>query len=268
MVIAFDALQQKFYLDTFELLPEEEINYLELLKNHFFRWIFWALLNIPIIGIAWKAFTTNHIVSKQRNVILLSASIILSIQISILVISFWNIYTQDILLSTQNVWENFQFFFFQKTISFLFASCLLVLLVYNKSKKLIIEAQWVKIENLSSSLQKRTVADKDAFISIKIGNTIKQIPLNEVTWIQADDYCVKIHTSEKAYSLRKSLKSLEAELKSFNFVRVHRRALLNMSFMGQIDYQAAKVKLTDKTEIPISKKGAQELRKMLKLTTI
>jgi DNA-binding LytR/AlgR family response regulator len=94
------------------------------------------------------------------------------------------------------------------------------------------------------------------------------IPLNEVTWIEADDYCVKIHTERKAYSMRKSMKSLEEQLASYRFIRVHRGALLNLGYLDHVDFESSLIKLQDSSELPLSKSGAQVLRKALKENSI
>lgn len=155
------------------------------------------------------------------------------------------------------------FIFFQKTISFSLASSLLVLLVYTATTKHVINAQWIEIKNLKEEAIQNGNSQDNQTISIKIGNKLKVIPLSTISWIESDDYCVKIHTRNKAYSLRKSLKSLEKELKDLNFIRVHRKALLNLSFLDHIDFGFGIVRLSDKTEVPLSKSGAQLLRNVV-----
>lgn len=163
--------------------------------------------------------------------------------------------------------EIFQFMVYQKGLNFMFASCLLVLLLYNKSTMLIIDAQWVEIKNLQSA-SKSLPEIEHTNLNIKIGNKLRVIPLSDVQWVEADDYCVKIHTSEKSYTMRKSLKSLEKDLAPFRFVRVHRRALLNLEYLEHVDFNDYTVRLQDKSEIPLSKSGAQVLKKALNTISI
>ena len=144
----------------------------------------------------------------------------------------------------------------------MFAASLLVLLTYNRANSLVIDAQWVEIKNLKEQSVSSTEIE-DPTLNIKIGNKLKVIPLSEVHWFEADDYCVKVHTSEKAYTMRKSLKSLQKELASLNFVRVHRSALLNLDYLDHVNFQSSTVKLQNTSEVPLSKSGASLLRKIL-----
>ncbi len=164
--------------------------------------------------------------------------------------------------------ETLLFFTVQKGITFLFAYCLLVLILFNKSKEQVIDAQWLEIETLKTDSSASGTQNLNPQVSIKIGNRVKLISLNEVTWIESDDYCVKIHTEHKSYSFRKSLKSLEEQLAPFQFVRVHRGALLNLGYLDQVDFEQSVIKLQDSSELPLSKSGAQVLRKALKASSI
>lgn len=131
-----------------------------------------------------------------------------------------------------------------------------------------IEAQWIELSNLKDTQTTEAEYEKDPQINIKIGNRVKIIPLTEVTWVEADDYCVKIHTQQKSYSLRQSLKSMEEQLSPYQFLRVHRGALLNLGYLDQVDYEQSVIKLQDASELPLSKAGAKVLRKVLKANSI
>ncbi|GAB5409107.1 MAG: hypothetical protein BalsKO_14720 [Balneolaceae bacterium] len=186
---------------------------------------------------------------------------------TLLTVSMLTILTQGSGFSFRTFFELFEFILYQKGLSFLFASCLLVLLLYNKSNKLVIDAQWVEIKNLKSA-SKTFPSIENPNLSIRIGNKVKLIPISEVFWLEADDYCVKIHTSIKTYTMRKSLKSLEEELAPYYFIRVHRSALINLDYLKQVDYNSSLLKLNNNSEIQLSKSGAKTLRQALSAHTI
>ena len=264
LIILFDALQQKFYLDTFDLDPNETITFFDIMKNHLSRWFIWSLVSVFYTVYVWKKFTTNDNSLTPHDWVITSLLVVLCNIISILLIS---------LTGFSSTWdfsafkELFIFLFYQKGLSFTFASSLLVLLIYNRSNSLIIDAQWVEIKHLKD--QTNSSSDiVNTSLTIKIGNKIKVIPISEVRWFEADDYCVKVHTSEKSYTMRKSLKSLQKELAPLNFVRIHRRALLNLEYMDHVDFQASTVKLKDTSEISISKSGATVLKKVLQTNSV
>lgn len=268
LLIIFDAFQQKFYIDTFNLSPEGS-SFLYIFKSHSLRWLIWLVGSIPYTLLARKVFNSGVEEVSAKDLISLIGFIASSILLMFFVISLVSMLLFNEQASMALLGEWFTFVFFQKAVSFSLASSLMVLLVYNSSTKQVIEAQWIEIKNLKSSVTPTSsTPSSETNITIRIGNKLKLIPLGEVTWIEADDYCVKIHTKGKAYTLRKSLKSLETELAAFQFIRVHRKALLNLAYMDQVDFNSSVIKLQDLSELPLSKSGAQILRKVLKASSI
>tara|TARA_R110000868_G_scaffold304437_17_gene565296 strand:- start:28805 stop:29641 length:837 start_codon:yes stop_codon:yes gene_type:complete len=260
ILIVFDAYQQKYYVDTFNL-STVGFNFFYLLKSHSLRWLVWLIGSIPYVRFARSIFSKRIEDISNRSFLSLLMSIIFSILIIILLISIASAFLFNEQASFTVILEWYRFIFFQKVLGFTLASSLLVLLIYNSSTKKVIHAQWIEINQLKKKANQVPPSQENQSISIKIGNRLKIIPLNEIYWFESDDYCVKIHTKLKSYSLRKSLKSLEKELWDFRFVRVHRKALLNLSFLDQIDFNFGVVRLLDNTELPVSKSGARMLKK-------
>ncbi|MEO9886531.1 MAG: LytTR family DNA-binding domain-containing protein [Balneola sp.] len=268
-IILFDAFQQQYYLTTYDIVDGgDRIPFSELFMIHSIRWIVWGICSIPLAIIAWKKFSVSDSDVSTSNWFQISATGFFSWMISILVVSMISILRYADVITVSNILETTEFFVFQKGITFLFAYCVLVLTLYSNAKNIVIDAQWVEIKDLKSNPALNSDSTAEPQVSIKIGNKLKLIPLAEVTWIESDDYCVKIHTEQKAYSLRKSLKSLEEQLAPYNFIRVHRGALLNLGYLDQVDFESSMVKLQDSSELPLSKSGAQILRKVLKASSI
>lgn len=261
-LIVFDALQQKFYVETFNLATEG-VDFLYFIKSHSLRWFIWMIGSIPYLLFAHKLFSKQLKDIPNKNLLHLTGSVILSLIAVLLVISLVSMLLFSDESSISILYEWVIFIFFQKTLSFSLASALLILMVYNSSTKQVISAQWLKINSLKEEAILISNTQENKTISIKIGNRLKVILLSDIYWIESDDYCVKIHTKNKAYSLRKSLKYLEKELVDFDFVRVHRKALLNLTFLDHIDFGFGLVKLSDNTEVPLSKSGAHLLRKVV-----
>ncbi len=268
-VIFFDALQQKFYLDTFNIQPGSDVTFLFLLQVHFIRWSAW--LAATITGIILLR-SKNQLFSQNKpvNWVLVSIVFFCLNLVAILVISLFNIIQYGSEFTFALLQEIFTFMIYQKGMSFTFASGLTLLLMYNQSKKQVIDAQWVEIQSLKD-LVVDTSSEKESnahHLLIRIGSREKLIPISEITWFEADDYCVRIHTETKTYSLRKSLKSLEKDLQDFNFIRVHRRALVNLSYFEQADFNNCTVTLSDHSEIPISKSRISHLKQVLKAASL
>ena len=111
---------------------------------------------------------------------------------------------------------------------------------------------------------KEKVDDRTSVLNIKIGNKRKIIPVDEVLWIEADDYCVKVHTTnQQCYTMRSSLKALSLKLDT-NFLRVHRKAIANMTMIKELSLsQSPNLILNDNTEVPVSKSHLKTVRDFL-----
>lgn len=145
------------------------------------------------------------------------------------------------------------------------ASMTLALIIYNQSRNKTIESQVIEISHLQDSLEEalQINQNEEPLLNIKTGNRFQPIPLRDIIWIQADDYCVKIHTENQSFTLRKSMKKLEDQLSAYGFIRVHRGALLNLDYLHQINFEASKIQLVNTAELPLSKTGAKALKRKL-----
>ncbi len=103
---------------------------------------------------------------------------------------------------------------------------------------------------------------------VKNGDLRERIQVKDIIWIQADDYCVRVHTESKTFCLRKSLKFLEEKLKADGFIRILRGALVNMNFLKNIDYRDAKVVLKNELELSLSKSGKYMVKKHIQKVTV
>lgn len=267
-LVLFDSAQQKYYLDTFNLSPTEGISYITLLKTHLIRWAFWAGTVFPLSYFMWsRYFRPSELALKSWISIVLFY--IGGTVLTLLLISAHAIHEQE--ASTVEFGEFFEFFVFQKGLSFLMASLMLVLLLYNQTKSEKIKNQVVEIRNLQrkkSDLEEVLSNAETPHLQIKIGYKMIPVALEDIAWIQSDDYCVKIHTDEQTYTLRQSLKTLEAKLAPHRFIRIHRSALLNLNYLDQINFETSKITLRNKTEIPYSKSGIKSLKeRMTDITT-
>ena len=102
-------------------------------------------------------------------------------------------------------------------------------------------------------------------IHVKIGNKLKAIPLADISWIQSEDYCVRIHTKlEKSYLLRKSMKAMERELAPKGFIRVHRNSIVNIAEVDSFIFQAdPQVKLKKGEAIKIANSRIPQIKELL-----
>jgi two-component system LytT family response regulator len=83
------------------------------------------------------------------------------------------------------------------------------------------------------------------------------IDVNEVEWIEAEDYYAAVHIGRRRHLIRESLTSLEARLDPSQFVRIHRSALVNLAHAREIRSPLigqATLVLRDGTQLPLSRR--------------
>jgi two-component system LytT family response regulator len=63
-------------------------------------------------------------------------------------------------------------------------------------------------------------------LSIRDGDSIVFVPVDEIDWIEAADYYVEIHAGGRSYLMRETMQRLQEQLDE-RFVRIHRSRLVN-----------------------------------------
>lgn len=117
------------------------------------------------------------------------------------------------------------------------------------------------LEN-SPSLQ----PDESKRIVIKVGSTIKIIPIQDVHFIEAYDDYVKIHIDDNFFLKKKTMNHFEQILDSSLFARVHRSFIIQLSQITRIETieKDSHIAILKKGErIPLSKNGYGKLREKL-----
>lgn len=88
------------------------------------------------------------------------------------------------------------------------------------------------IEEMDASQADITIC-KD-FITVKSVGKIELIPYAEIYCLKASSNYIEIHLQDRSVLHRDSLINLEAQLASFNFLRVHRSSIINLKRIKQI----------------------------------
>lgn len=103
-------------------------------------------------------------------------------------------------------------------------------------------------------------------IAVKeIGRTVL-VRVDEIDWIEAANYCVKLHTPRRVYIIRESLKSLEQQLDPARFFRVSRSAIVNLDRVREIQPFARGSQvliLNDETRVSMSRNRRDALERLL-----
>ncbi len=103
-------------------------------------------------------------------------------------------------------------------------------------------------------------------LTVRTGRRSIAVPVSDIDWIAADDYCVNIVVKGRRHLLRASLSSLETKLDPAMFVRVHRSALVNITRVSewqQRPFRQLVLVLADQTQLPVSRSRKAQLLELL-----
>ena len=86
------------------------------------------------------------------------------------------------------------------------------------------------------------------------------VSVDEIIWVEAQDYCVMVHSTRGRHLLRASLASFESRLDPARFVRVHRAAMVNVAHVRETaDGDGLVLKLSNGAEVGVSRARRQHV---------
>jgi two-component system LytT family response regulator len=91
---------------------------------------------------------------------------------------------------------------------------------------------------------------------VRDGGRTVVIPHDDIVWIEAEDYCARIHTRGRTILVRDSLRALADALEPNGFVRAHRSAIVNIAHVREIEPLTSgdqRVTLSDGTPVKVSR---------------
>lgn len=94
-----------------------------------------------------------------------------------------------------------------------------------------------KFKTKESELMALKVSETERInhLLIKHNHKLFRVLLEDIKYVEAYDNYLKIHSTQKTYLIRKTLKSLNEELKDLGFIRTHRSIIVNKSFVENIE---------------------------------
>ncbi|MEJ2113183.1 MAG: LytTR family DNA-binding domain-containing protein [Flavobacteriaceae bacterium] len=264
LAITFESFQQLYYINRYQLAAD--VTFFGVAKYQALRWIVWLLLSAFLYSFAKIQASKGKlsIVYIFKYILLIAALVFLSI----IIISILQFFVSNTPFDLSLLFEEYiPFFTFQKAPIYTlgYIAVAIILNLYFANLKLQIDVlELAELKKTNQNLYNKLSAtndDKTNILNIKIGNNHKIILVNNISWIEADDYCVKVHTSNiKTYTMRSSLKALEEKLND-NFLRVHRKAIVNMDVVKELKLsQSPCLVLHNNEEIPISKSNLKAVK--------
>ena len=71
-------------------------------------------------------------------------------------------------------------------------------------------------------------------LTVRVAQRVQVVRVADIDWIEAADYCAKLHAGATTHIVRVSLGALERLLDPSTFVRVHRSAIINVERLKEI----------------------------------
>ncbi len=103
-------------------------------------------------------------------------------------------------------------------------------------------------------------------IAVKETGRTLLVRVDEIHWIEAANYCAKLHTRNRVHIIRESLKSLDVQLDPMRFFKVSRSAIVNLDRIQEIQPFARgsqMVILKDGTRVTMSRSRREALERLL-----
>lgn len=104
--------------------------------------------------------------------------------------------------------------------------------------------------------QPASLSTRPRALTIREAGRTLVIPVAEIDWIEAEDYCTRIHAGPRRPLVRRSLQSLIDELAADGFVRTHRSAIVNLAKIRELRPLASgdsELSLADGTTVRVSR---------------
>jgi DNA-binding LytR/AlgR family response regulator len=110
-------------------------------------------------------------------------------------------------------------------------------------------------------VEEKPSRDIEEVITVKKGYNNIIVPMENITWVAAENYYARIYTSDESFLLREPLKVLLDRLPENEFIQIHRSTLVRVSFIER--FNVNELVLKDGTIRRISKGGMKKLRQIL-----
>jgi len=119
-----------------------------------------------------------------------------------------------------------------------------------------------KLAALLAAQEKERVKQR---IVVPTSNGELVIDVDEIDWIEADDYYAAIHARAGRHLIRESLTSLEQRLDRKQFLRTHRSSIVNVDRVCELQKQAGETFLLLRSgiRIPVSRRRRPRVTRLL-----
>jgi two-component system LytT family response regulator len=110
-------------------------------------------------------------------------------------------------------------------------------------------------------------SDYQSEFMIKSASRVFFLKADEIDWIEAADYYVRLRVGSQSHMLRETMAELEAKLDPQKFTRIHRSTIVNLDRVKQIEARAGgdyAVILHDGTHLKLSRSRRDQIEMILR----
>lgn len=123
------------------------------------------------------------------------------------------------------------------------------------------------LENRDKPLEQPARSKYVSRLLIKSAGRVFFLKTDEIDYVQAEDYYVKLHVGRKSHLLRETMNEMEAKLDPSRFLRIHRSSIVNIERIRELQQHFNGeyiVLLHDGTELKLSRSRREQLQTLLK----
>lgn len=119
-----------------------------------------------------------------------------------------------------------------------------------------IKATQRAIAQIELKLSKQNTSENNTeFILLKVDKKLVRTKVEDILYVQSDWNYVHVCTSEKKHMILSTMKGIESELASYNFIRIHKSYLINLDHFKSIEGNL--IELSDGTKLHVSRNYKQ-----------
>jgi hypothetical protein len=103
-------------------------------------------------------------------------------------------------------------------------------------------------------------------VLVSVGDVLRPLPWSQILWLEADDNYVRVHTADRDYFVRRSLRELLSEAGE-RFVRIHKSRAVNLAEIAGIKPLTngdGEIQLRSGQKLRMSRRFRQDLTARLK----
>jgi two-component system LytT family response regulator len=131
-----------------------------------------------------------------------------------------------------------------------------------------------RLKSISEELADKNAEDVSLFESnkdrqrliVKQSGKVQFVPINEIIWLEAYDYYVKIHVKDKFYLVRESLKKLSDKLHVPTFIRIHKSSIVNTNHIlsiSNVEHGEFQILLSNQVKTKIGRSYTENVKSII-----